>query len=82
MKYTFKLKEPNSKKETLILFSCYFKDENKRFIYSTGENVNPKNGDAENKCPFKKGSNKTNVGNPRPQLDDNSTGDSKPVTPK
>lgn len=59
MKYTFKLKEPNSKKKTLILFSCYFKDENKRFIYSTGEKINPKNWDAKNKFPFKKGSNKS-----------------------
>lgn len=58
MKYTFKLKEPNSDKETLILFSCFFKDENKKFIYSTGEKINPKNWDAPNKFPFLNGKNK------------------------
>ena len=59
MKYTFKLKEPNSKKETLILFSCFFKDENKKFIFSTGEHINPVNWDKENKFPFLNGTNKT-----------------------
>ena len=58
MKYTFKLKEPKSDKETLILFSCFFKDENKKFIYSTGEKINPKNWDAPNKFPFLNGKNK------------------------
>lgn len=58
MKYTFKLKEPKSDKETLILFSCFFKDENKKFIYSTGEKINPKNWDTPNKFPFLNGKNK------------------------
>ncbi|WP_369769250.1 tyrosine-type recombinase/integrase [Flavobacterium sp. WC2416] len=58
MKYTFKLKEPNSDKETLILFSCFFKDENKKFIYSTGEKIHPKNWDAKNKFPFQNGKDK------------------------
>jgi len=58
MNYTFKLKEPNSNKETLILFSCFFKDENKKFIYSTGEKINPQNWDASNKFPFLNGKNK------------------------
>ena len=58
MKYTFKLKEPKADKETLILFSCFFKDENKKFIYSTGEKINPKNWDAPNKFPFLNGKNK------------------------
>ncbi len=58
MKYTFKLKEPKSDKETLILFSCYFKDENKKFIYSTGEKIHPKYWDTVNKFPFMNGKNK------------------------
>jgi integrase len=59
MKYTFKLKEPNSVKDTLILFSCFFKDENKKFIFSTGEKINPNNWDALNKFPFVNGKNKS-----------------------
>ena len=59
MKYTFKLKEPNSDKDTLILFSCFFKDENKKFIFSTGEKIHPKNWDAENKFPYTIGKNKS-----------------------
>lgn len=59
MKYTFKLKEPKSDKETLILFSCFFKDENKKFIYSTGEKINPINWDPANKFPFTNGKNKS-----------------------
>jgi len=37
MKNTFYLRKPSEKKETLILFSAYFKKEGKRFVYSTGE---------------------------------------------
>ena len=59
MKYTFKLKEPKSEKETSILFSCFFKDENKKFIYSTGENILPINFDFQNKFPFTSGKNKS-----------------------
>lgn len=58
MKYTFKLKEPKLDKETLILFSCFFKDENKKFIYSTGEKIHPKYWDTVNKFPFMNGKNK------------------------
>jgi integrase len=58
MKYTFKLKEPNSEKETLILFTCSFKEENKKFVYSTGESILPKYWDKENKFPFVSGSKK------------------------
>ena len=58
MKYTFKLKEPNSNKETLILFTCSFKDENKKFVYSTGEKIHPINFDFQNKFPFAAGKNK------------------------
>jgi integrase len=59
MKYTFKLKEPKSEKETSILFSCFFKDENKKFIYSTGETILPINFDFPNKFPFTSGKNKS-----------------------
>jgi len=59
MKYTFKLKEPNSDKETLILFSCFFKNENKKFIFSTGEKIHPKNWDAFSKFPFMNGRDKS-----------------------
>lgn len=58
MKYTFKLKEPNSNKETLILFTCSFKEENKKFVYSTGEKIHPINFDFQNKFPFAAGKNK------------------------
>jgi integrase len=58
MKYTFKLKEPSSKKETLILFCCEFKAENKRFVFSTGENIHPNNWDAKNKYLTSNGKNK------------------------
>jgi integrase len=59
MKYTFKLKEPNTDKETLILFSCFFKKENKKFIYSTGENIHPKNWDVKAKFPIMNGKDKS-----------------------
>jgi integrase len=58
MKYTFKLKEPNSDKETLILFTCSFKEENKKFVYSTGESILPKHWDKESKFPFVSGTKK------------------------
>ena len=59
MKYTFYLKEPNSEKDTLIMFSCYFKSENKKFVYSTGENINPIHWDKEARQPKKKGKHKS-----------------------
>lgn len=58
MKYTFKLKAPNSDKETLILFTCSFKEENKKFVYSTGEKINPNSFDFSNKFPFASGKNR------------------------
>ena len=51
MNYTFKLKEPNSDKETLIYFRSYFGNENKNFIYSTGEKIKPLEWDFENRQP-------------------------------
>jgi integrase len=41
MRYTFNLKNPKSDKETLIYFSAYFKNEGKKFVYSTGEQIPP-----------------------------------------
>jgi integrase len=55
MKYAFFLKEPKSQKDTLILFTSYFKKEEKKFVYSTGENINPLNWDKINKFPFLNG---------------------------
>lgn len=59
MKYTFNLKEPKSLNETLILFSCYFKEESKKFVYSTGEKISPQNWDFENRFVFTAGKNKS-----------------------
>lgn len=59
MNYTFKLKEPNSAKETLIYFVCEFKSENKRFVFSTGEKIHPDNWDFENKFLFTNGKKKS-----------------------
>jgi integrase len=59
MKYTFNLKEPKSENETLVLFSCYFKEEGKKFVYSTGEKIIPKNWDFENRFVFTAGKNKS-----------------------
>mgnify|MGYP005841974995 CR=1 FL=1 len=57
MKYTFHLRKPKSEKETLILFSCYFNDEKKKFVYSTQNSILPIHWDFENKCPRKTGKN-------------------------
>jgi len=51
MRSTFNIKEPNKDGETLILFSAYFKNEGRKFVYSTGETVNAKDWDFENKQP-------------------------------
>lgn len=58
MKYIFKLKDAKTDKETLIYFVCEFKEEKKRFIYSTGEKVNPKNWNAATRFPQSTGKNK------------------------
>lgn len=55
MKHTFYLKEPKSKKESLILFSCYFRNENRKFVYSTGEKIKPIHWSFENNMPKLKG---------------------------
>lgn len=51
MRNTFNLKEPNKDGETLILFSAYFKNEGRKFVYSTGETVNSNDWDFKNKQP-------------------------------
>lgn len=51
MRNTFNLKEPKKNGATLILFSAYFKNEGRKFVYSTGELIHPKNWDFENKQP-------------------------------
>lgn len=58
MTHTFYLKKPNEKGKTLILFSCYFKEDNKKFVYSTGEKIDPKAWSFEDKTPKMKGKNK------------------------
>ncbi|RNC86437.1 MAG: integrase [Winogradskyella sp.] len=51
MRSTFNIKEPNKDKESLILFSAYFKDEGRKFVYSTGEVIHPDEWDFENRQP-------------------------------
>ncbi|PKA83588.1 site-specific recombinase XerD [Ulvibacter sp. MAR_2010_11] len=58
MTSTFYLKHPKSKTETLILFSCYFKKEGKKFVYSTGENIRPLHWEQSHKSPKLRGKNK------------------------
>lgn len=70
MTSTFYLKEPNSKKESLIYFSCYFKEEGKKFVYSTGERILPIHWDQEGRIPRTKGKDKaSNRGVIKVQLD-------------
>lgn len=57
MKHTFFLRKPKGEKETLILFSCYFKEEEKQFVYSTRKSILPTHWDFENKKPKNKGKN-------------------------
>lgn len=66
LRSTFVLKEPQGKgktsnKETLILFRCNFKNEDKRFIYSTGERIAPRSWDFKNRQPLLHGSNRSKV---------------------
>ena len=49
--HTFNLKEPSSKKETLIFLRARFPAESKYLKYSTGESIHPKYWDKENKMP-------------------------------
>lgn len=51
MRSTFNLKDKNKKGETLIFLKAYFKDEGKKFVYSTGETINPNEWDFKNRLP-------------------------------
>jgi len=51
MRSTFNLKEPKKDGDSLILFSAYFKNEGRKFVYSTGELINPNDWDFENRQP-------------------------------
>lgn len=51
MNYSFRLKYPKIDKESLIYFTASFKNEGKTFVYSTGENIHPKEWDFANKRP-------------------------------
>lgn len=51
MNYTFKLKQPNGTKESLIYFRSFFNSENKNFIYSTGEKIKPSEWNFEGRQP-------------------------------
>ncbi|MDH7913213.1 tyrosine-type recombinase/integrase [Winogradskyella sp. SYSU M77433] len=72
MKHSFYLREPQNrigKKSTLILFTCHFNKEKKKFVYSTGERIAPMNWSFENKGPKLKGDNRaTNANSIRQQL--------------
>ena len=57
MKHTFYLRKPKDEKETLILFSCYFNDEKKQFVYSTRQSILPLNWDFKNNQPKNRGKN-------------------------
>lgn len=55
MKYSFYLRKPKSESETLILFSCYFNEEKKKFVYSTKKTILPEHWDSKNKSPNNRG---------------------------
>ena len=57
MKYSFHLRKPKSETETLILFSCYFNQEKKKFVYSTQKAILPKYWNFDAKRPNKVGKN-------------------------
>ena len=69
MTSTFYLKEPNTSGDSLIYFSCYFKEEGKKFVYSTGEKIAPELWDQQNKLPIMRGKKKAiNRGSIKTQL--------------
>lgn len=70
MTHTFYLKSPKDENETLILFSCYFKKENKKFVYSTGEKIKPIHWSFNGNRPKLKGTHKdANATTIKTQLD-------------
>lgn len=52
MHYSFKLQYPKKDKLSPILFSSYFKDEGKKFVYSTGIRIHPSDWDFDNVRPL------------------------------
>ncbi|GGG29368.1 transposase [Dokdonia pacifica] len=52
---TFFLRKPKGDKKTLILFSCNFQNEGKKFVYSTGETILPMHWDFKNRSPKTQG---------------------------
>ncbi|WP_224489560.1 tyrosine-type recombinase/integrase [Robertkochia flava] len=57
MTHTFYLKNKHADK-SLIYFSCYFKEEGKKFVYSTGEKIAPDHWSFDENRPKLKGSKK------------------------
>ena len=55
MTHSFHLRKPKGNNETLILFSCYFKDEQKQFVYSTRKSIYPSHWDFINTKPKNRG---------------------------
>ncbi|WP_298423234.1 tyrosine-type recombinase/integrase [uncultured Kordia sp.] len=51
MRSTFNLKSKKKQGKTLIYLIAHFKNEGKKFVYSTGESINPKDWDFENRQP-------------------------------
>lgn len=51
MRSTFNLKDPKKDALTSIRFIAYFKNENKKFVYSTGESIHPDDWDFKNIQP-------------------------------
>ncbi len=51
MRFTFNLRKPKADKKTLILFSTYIKEEQRKFVYSTGEKILPTQWNFENRQP-------------------------------
>ena len=51
MRCTFNLKDRNKNGATLIYLKASFKNENKRFVYSTGESIHPEEWDFKNRQP-------------------------------
>ncbi|WP_299836056.1 tyrosine-type recombinase/integrase [uncultured Tenacibaculum sp.] len=51
MTHSFNVKDKNKEGLTLIYLKAYFKNEGKRFVYSTGESIHPEEWDFKNRQP-------------------------------
>jgi len=61
MTHSFYLKEPQKRvgnKPSLIYFTCHFNSEKKKFVYSTGINIQPVHWNFEENRPKLKGTQK------------------------